>query len=236
MPQHNALIIGAGLYPLPLVCNLDDASHKYPWILEEYSWEYLEVAAMLIRLGKQWTMTVLDRSPEVCSSIKRQRRLAIANCYAEISDEYLNQFLATFGITKSDEAAMRAVNAELESKGIANRFTLIATMDIPDEVLKRTTVINGRAERLNELRLPHRQYDVITMLNTFRHLTLQGKWNAEEALKARCGNAGIILTDHEIGSMDELIPCVTIRSGHHDDDPYTAYFFGQANRALTTVS
>lgn len=150
MPQHNALVVGAGLsqgpYNYGLPCD---------WSQKEYSWEYLEVAAVLMRLGKPWKLTVVDKSPEVCEAVRKQERVPVDDFYAPTG--YARRFLSTLGVYDNDEEKVkevkRAIITEAEEKFgkwaadpdmvvDARKLSLLKVADIPMEVRDRVTVAN----------------------------------------------------------------------------------------------
>lgn len=165
LPKHDALVIGAGLYPL--FCNYG-VKPGSEWWQRRYSWEYLEVAAILMRLEKPWTVTVIDASRKVHEAVQRQKTVVIDDF--KVKTEYAKKFLSTFGVNGNDEIKMEAVNNGLQAKNVKNRLTVFKVLDIPESVRKHITVVHGNVENSPEI-IRNRRFGIVTMFNTSRYVT-----------------------------------------------------------------
>mgnify|MGYP001571496996 CR=1 FL=1 len=196
LPQHSALVVGVGLDQLPVFEWLqNDVKAKQPfWLQQKYSWEYLEVAAVLERLGKPWTLTVVDSSPEVCEAVQRQEVIVIDDAYGKSG--YAKRFLETLGVGGYDDKMLRTVSTALESSKILNRVEVCNEVNIPSAIREKITVICGGIQNLGELALLHDIYDVITVFNVFQHIPdFNDKTKAGHALGRRVSEKGIIVAD-----------------------------------------
>ena len=205
LPQHNALVVGAGLDQLNVFRLLsDNIKAKQPlWLQKKYSWEYLEVAAVLERLGKPWTLTVVDASPEVCEAVQRQEEVVIESGYDGL--QYAKMFLAALGTNACVKEELRVANSALESSRILYSLAVCSNIYIPSAIRERIEIINGSAQNLDDLALPHERYDAIIALNVFLHIhDPAGRIRAEDALSRRIEERGIIVTDVEFCRLPQI--------------------------------
>jgi hypothetical protein len=191
-PEHNALIVGAGLEMQGLFLDMARARSNINWINTKYSWEYLEIASFLMWLGKPWTLTVVDSSHEVVEAIKMQRRVAIAGYGPSIDPA--RTFLYSFGIKDSDEETLGELNS-VNSRLV--NFEVFNWLDVPDSIVNRINVIEGRVEDI-DITVPQGHYQVVSMFNTSIYVGESDQDGLTEKLLRVTAEDGVIITDHNM--------------------------------------
>lgn len=237
-PKINALVVGAGLDNLPVFGLMPDhvKAEQPLWLQKQYGWEYLEVAAVLERLGKPWTLIVVDSSLEVCEALKRQEDLVIDNIYGQKKERYTRRFLATFGVNSYDNEELRRINAILEPTIVSNRVTILKRLYIPSAIRERIAILHGDVRSLDDLELPHGGYDIITMFNVAEHLSHDGREKAGRALGNRLAKGGIIVTDFEVYGLQGIKPPKIFEWDNYGEwRRYTIYFLGKPQAATARI-
>ena len=201
LQQHNALVIGAGLASHPMFYWLE-LSPEHQLFQGQYSFEYLEIAALLTRLGKPWRLTVVDSSSEVCDAVTNQESVVINNLYDQTG--YARMFLSTFG-AENDKEGMSAINSALESVRTTNRPTLFKRLEIPRMVRERIKVVNGTAGNLDTL-LGNEQYDVVTCFYVARYMEIAELSEMRTALHAIVKQGGVVASDFSVRGFVEARP------------------------------
>ncbi len=236
LPQHNALVVGAGLDNLPVFKWLPDSikAEQPLWLQKQYSWEYLEVAAVLERLGKPWTITVVDSSAEVCEALKRQENAVIDDPYGQ--NEYAKRFLAAFGVKSYDEEDVKLINAALKKGNISNRVTIVKRLYISSVIRERIAIVNGSVQELGGLALPYESYDVITCFNVYQHIKYSDETCAMSALSRRLAKDGVIATDFNIHGLVEKKPHRLYELEEYGEmNRYVVYFLGKPQAAAARI-
>lgn len=170
--QHSALVIGAGLHTPLFLLNLEDTPlENDPNLQKPYSWEPVELAAVLERLGKPYNITVVDSSQEVCEALAQQQSIVIDDCSAPNDAgfaDYAMRFLATFGIMSADKEKMEAINNAIPIRHVADRLKIFKKVEIPQQFRDRIEVVAGSVANLARIKL--QQYNVITCFNVMMYV------------------------------------------------------------------
>lgn len=210
LPRHDALIVGAGLVKLrPESYELQAAELQLETKLNElqlsreYSYEYLEIAAILARQRKPWSITVVDKSPDVCESVKAQEEVIIRLPRFIASGSFFNyveKFLSTMG-------GSIAPISELSDP--ADNFY---AAKVPQSVRQAITVVCGQAKEMEALLPPGKTYDVITFLNVHIHMSFEDGRAALAGMGRLLSKEGIMISNALYSSHYDRFPVLISRS------------------------
>ena len=204
--EHRALIIGAGLNVLPYTRWLESAILKNnPELQRPYSWEMIELAAILEKQAKPWTITVVDNSSEVCTAVNQQAIVLVDDFYS-LNDpamtDYARKFLASVGIRGNDDTKMEAINKALESRKVVNRLSIFKRVEIPSHVRDRIQVIQGSMVNLSKS-LPT-AYNVAICLNVMMHIPSGFGHVAAQSVCEVVAERGLALSDFELPGFRQI--------------------------------
>lgn len=197
---HNALIVGAGLYSLTFSSWLKGTSlENNPGLQRPYSWEVMEVAAILERQGKPWTITVVDDSAKVCAALAQQESVIIHDFYSLMDSsttDYARSFLAAIGVSGNDDTVMEAINKAFQSQNVGNRLSVFKKVVIPPQIKDRIKVVHGSITDLSSgLSGVH---NVATCFNVMMYVPAGFRDSAAQSLNHAIAEGGIVASDTAI--------------------------------------
>ena len=141
----NAAIIGAG-FAIPRPYKRLGLEPK------QQSWEYVELATLLNRLGIDWELTIIEENEEVCAEIQEQREVLIDDMTDTVNNsQYSQKVLAGLGeqtMLNNDE-----FQKLLGGGTPPYPFTQIQTAEIPNSIRDRITVVQGDLTKVLEKQL-----------------------------------------------------------------------------------
>lgn len=141
------LVIGAGLSSdalFSLTCAVGGE--------RAYSWEPLELLAVLRRAQEDSSIDVMDISQEVCHAVADQKVVPVHDFWGT-RNEYIQNILSQFSYEGMDP---EEINQALGKASVCNRVTCAAMVDMPEP--KRVFSDDILLPRMR------RQYDVVTLL------------------------------------------------------------------------
>ncbi len=198
--EHHALVIGAGLSRLPFYNKLkgtpleDDPDMRKP-----YSWEVVEVAAILERQRKPYTVTVLDNSPEVREALMWQDSVAVHGYSGKkaATEAYARKFLATLDASDNDDAMMEAINSALHPNNNGeNELSFFRKAAIPQRMKERIKAIAGSVVS-PEGKLP-RTCNIATCMNIMLYVPSGYESVTADAISHAIEDGGLAVTDFKM--------------------------------------
>lgn len=205
--EHHALIIGAGLDFLPYAGKWMEGTplQNNRGLRRAYSWETLEVAAILERRGKPWDITVVDNSADVCAALRQQNEL-IADSFYTLKEpentDYVKRFLAAFGISANDDAEMKAINKALKSESVGNRLSVFKKVEIPQHIKDRIQIVHGSIINIGA-KLP-KSYNLGVCFNVMMYVPSGFEPLASESVRQAVTEGGIVAIDSALPGFRPL--------------------------------
>lgn len=167
--EINAMLVGPGLYGL---MHLSKPNNK------KYSWEHVELAAVLERTAKQWNIVVADKSEKVCEAVKQQAEFPVHKNHLEsrLQKQYFESITETLGITGNSRAA-----ALLEEPYLAK---------LPEHMRDRISVAQGDITKPEKFKDSYRKFNLVICHNVIPHIYSR---SVEEGKAAKETLAGLLV-------------------------------------------